>query len=86
MKKYKNYLINLIFPAFVLGSLTGILTSVIVTLYKLCAKWIISLSEHGYEYIRHNLYLVIVIVPVLFAVSVLYSYIRNSFVNVRVKN
>jgi len=83
MKKYKNYLINLIFPAFVLGSVTGILTSVIVTLYKLCAKWIIELSETGYEYVRHHLYLALIILPALFALALFYSYVYKKVPNLR---
>ncbi len=83
MKKYKNYLINLIFPAFVLGSVTGIVTSIIVSLYKLCAKWVIGLSETGYEYVRHHLYLALIIIPALFGIALLYSYIYKRVPNLR---
>ena len=43
--RYKNFLINLIFPAVIFGSLTGILTSVVITLYKWCAGRVIAFSE-----------------------------------------
>lgn len=31
---YRNYFINLIFPAFVFGAITGVLTAVTVAAYK----------------------------------------------------
>ena len=55
MNKYKNYFINLIFPAVIFGSVTGILTAVVITLYKLCAKHVIAASEAGYHFLRENL-------------------------------
>lgn len=72
LRIYKNYLVNLICPAFIFGSVTGILTSVIVTLFKLCAKYIISFSELAYEYLNKHLYLIpIALIAVLGIASLL---------------
>ena len=54
MKKHTNYFVNLIFPAVVFGSVTGILTALVITLYKLCAKHVIAASEAGYHFLRES--------------------------------
>lgn len=55
-KSFRTQLFNLMFPAVIFGSITGVLTSLVVLLYKVCAKYIISFSETGYHYIRLHLY------------------------------
>ena len=66
MKRYKNYFINLICPAFVFGSITGILTSVVVTLYKVCASLVIKYSQLGYGFVREHLYIAPLVLIALF--------------------
>ena len=75
MNKYKNYFINLIFPAVIFGSVTGILTAVVITLYKLCAKHVIAASEAGYHFLRENLLWVIPVLAVLVGVAFLFAWI-----------
>ena len=78
MKRYKNYLINLIFPAFVFGSVTGVLTAFVILVYKLCAKYVISFSETGYHYLGENLWLVPIIAAALFGISFLVAFIYKK--------
>ena len=62
-KHSKNYILNLIFPAFIFGGVTGILTGAVISLYKLCAEHVIHFSAHTYEKLReHMLYVPIVLV------------------------
>ena len=58
LRKYKSYVKNLLMPALVLGFITGTVTSIVVTLYKLVAKYIVELSVSGYGYIREHLYFI----------------------------
>ena len=83
MKKYKNYFMNLIIPAFVFGSITGILTSAAVTLYKVCAKYVIALSEAGYEYLRGHLYFIPLALLALAGISFLFAYIYKKTPNLQ---
>lgn len=86
MKKlsvYKNFFLNLIFPAFVFGSITGIFTSVIVTLYKFLAKYIIAWSETGYSYIKEHLYLLPVAIIALLGLAFLFAYAYKKLPNIR---
>lgn len=74
----KKYVINLIFPAFILGSITGILTGAIITLYKFCAKNVIAFSETAYEFVRNNLYLIPVVLVGLFGLAVLFYFVYKK--------
>lgn len=82
-EKYKNYLINLLFPAVVFGSVTGALSAAVISVYKLCAKYIISLSENGYHFFRDHLYYVPIIIIVLFGVALLLGFIYKKIPNIR---
>ncbi|MBQ8403836.1 MAG: chloride channel protein, partial [Clostridia bacterium] len=81
--RYKNYYINLIFPAVIFGSITGILTSVVVLFYKLCAGYVIELSEKGYHYLRGHLYLIPVVLAALFGIAALTAFIYKKIPNLR---
>ena len=83
MKKYKNYFINLVCPAFVFGSITGILTSVIVTLYKVCASYVIEFSQMGYSFIKEHLYLAPIVIIALFGFSWLVAFIYKKSPNLK---
>ncbi len=82
-KNFKNYFINLMVPAFVFGSITGIFTAVIVLLYKLCAKHVIALSEKGYHYLGENLPLIPLIILALLVLAFVFSYIYRNISNLR---
>lgn len=82
-KKYKNYLINLIFPAFIFGSITGAFTAAVVLLYKFCAKHVIAFSESGYEFLRDNLWFIPLVLAALFGISVLVSFIYKKIPTLR---
>lgn len=81
MKRFRYYLLNLLTPAFVFGSITGVLTAFAVTLYKVAAGFVISLSEKGYDLLREKtLYLIPVLlaaVGVSFFLAFLYRKIPN---------
>ncbi|MBO5357094.1 MAG: chloride channel protein [Clostridia bacterium] len=86
MKKfssYKNFFLNLIFPALIFGSITGILTSIIVTLYKLIAKYIIEWSTLGYTYVSNHLYLLPIAIIASFGIAFLFAYIYKKLPNIR---
>ena len=56
MNKFKGHFVNLIFPAFIFGAITGIFTAIIILLYKLAAKYVIAFSETSYGFLREKLY------------------------------
>ncbi|MBQ2765814.1 MAG: chloride channel protein [Clostridia bacterium] len=82
-KTRKQYFINLIFPAFIFGSLTGILSAAIIMLYKLCAKHIIHFSEIGYAYLRGQVYLIPIIAALLFGVALLFAFFYRKSSNLQ---
>lgn len=79
----KSYILNLIMPAVAFGFITGTFTSLIVNLYKLFAKHVISLSKTGYEYLRDNLYLLPVVIVCLFGLSLLFALIYKKLPNIK---
>lgn len=81
--RYLNYFVNLIFPAFVFGSLTGVCTSVIITLYKFCAKHIIELSEKGYHFVKEHLYVIPIVLILLFGIALLYDRVYKRIPNIK---
>ena len=78
-KRYKNYLINLIVPAVAFGSVTGILTAIVITSYKQLAGIIIGFSEKLYELLRDNLWFCAVAVLVLSAFAFLYAKVYKKW-------
>ena len=81
--KYRNFFVNLIFPAVIFGSLTGILTAAVITLYKWCASRVIHLSEEGYGYLRQNLWVILPLLPVLLGIAFLFARIYKRNANLR---
>lgn len=81
--RYKNFFINLIFPAVIFGSLTGVLTSVVITLYKWCAAHVIAFSEAGYHYMREHLWVVLPVLLALAGVAFLFSWIYRRIPNLQ---
>ena len=83
ISRYKSYIINLIVPAVVFGFVTGTLTAIFVTLYKLCAKHIISFSATGYAFFRENPQFIPVLVVALFLISLLLAVLFKLYPNVK---
>ena len=63
---YAHYFSNLICPAVVFGSITGVLTAAVISIYKYCAGVVIHWSEGLYETVGSQ-YLYIPILLVCFA-------------------
>ncbi|MBO5286481.1 MAG: chloride channel protein [Clostridia bacterium] len=81
--RFINYIVNLIFPAVVFGSITGVLTGAIITIYKWCAKHIVEISSYIYNFLHNYLYLLPAVFVVLFGVSYLFSLIYKKNPNLR---
>ena len=75
MNKFKRHFINLIFPAFVFGTITGIFTALVVILYKLIAKFVIEFSEDSYACLGGKLFFIPVVLVVLYGVALLFALI-----------
>ncbi len=78
MRKMKGYFTNLIFPAIIFGSITGIFTAVVVVLYKLLAKWVIGFSQNYYHFLRGRLYFIPLILIVFYCLAVLFARIYKK--------
>ena len=83
LRKYKGYVMNLLMPSIVLGLITGVFTSVVVCLYKLCAKYVIYFSEQAYEYLRTHLYLVPAALLGALGLSLLLAFVYKRLPNVK---
>lgn len=83
MNKLKGYFVNLIFPAFIFGSITGIFTALVVVLYKLIAKHVIEFSESSYVFLRANFYYIPIVLIAFFGIAWLFSYIYKRQPRVR---
>ncbi|MBQ8683024.1 MAG: chloride channel protein [Clostridia bacterium] len=81
--KYTSYLINLIFPALVFGSVAGALTAVVVVLYKVCAHHAIAFAETGYHYLSGHAYLLPVVAVGLFGVAWVLDWLYTAVPNLR---
>ncbi|MBQ8165253.1 MAG: hypothetical protein IJZ94_05515 [Clostridia bacterium] len=77
-KDLKNHLINLIFPAIIFGSTTGVLTGAVVMLYKFCANHIIHISEEAYTFLREHLYYVPLAAVAFFGAAFLIAFIHKK--------
>lgn len=78
-----NSFYNSILPAVSFGALTGILTSVVVNLYKACAKHVIAFSEKGYHFMREHLYLIPLVLIAFLLPAFLFAYIYKRIPNLR---
>lgn len=78
-RNYLNHCSNIIFPALVLGAITGCVTAAVVVVYKFLASKVIGLSEQLYHNIGNYIWLVPVVIVLLFGVAFLLSkiYARN---------
>ena len=78
MKRLKGHFINLIFPAFIFGAITGSLTALVVILYKLIAKHVIEGCEKFYIFLRNNLYYIPLCLIIFFGIALLFSRIYKK--------
>lgn len=81
--KHKSRLFNLILPAVFFGGVTGFFTAIVILIYKLCAHYVIDLSETGYSFVRERLYLVPVAVIGLGIVAFILSKVYKNAPNLR---
>ncbi len=79
----QNIFFKSILPAVSFGALTGVLTSLAVNLYKVCAKYVIAFSEKGYHFLSDRLYLIPVILIVFLLPAFLFAYIYKRIPNLR---
>lgn len=82
-KRIKRRIINLIMPAVVFGSLTGVITASVVMIYKFCAGKIIHFSESAYGFMRTHLWAVIPALAVIAAAALVYKAVLTKHPNVR---
>ncbi|MBQ2687618.1 MAG: chloride channel protein [Clostridia bacterium] len=83
LKNYKNYFINLICPAFIFGSITGVLTAIVIVLYKKCASIIIGFSESGYSFVKSNLYYAPLVLIGFILLALLLSFLYKKAPNLK---
>ena len=83
LSKYKSYIMNLLMPALVFGFITGVITSFMVCLYKLCAEHVIEFSKDAYGYFREHAYFVPLLIFGIFGLSLLLAYIYRKIPNVK---
>ena len=82
-KNYFSYFVNLICPAFVFGSITGVLTALVITAYKLCAGYVIGYSEGGYSFLRSNPYWIALVIALFIGIAILIAYLYKLMPNLK---
>lgn len=82
-RRFQNSFFKSILPAVSFGALTGVLTSLAVNLYKVCAKYVMAFSEKGYHFISEKLYLIPVILAAFLLPAFLFAYIYKRIPNLR---
>ncbi len=78
MQNLKRHFINLIFPAFVFGAITGVFTALVVIAYKLVAKYVIYGSENFYVFLKTRLYFIPLVLLAFYGIAVLFSLIYKK--------
>lgn len=82
-QRSKRYFMNLIASSCWFGAITGVLTAVVITLYKVCSHAVIALSETGYAYFREHLIWLPCVIAVLFGVALLIAYCHRKAPNLQ---
>ena len=82
-KRFHNSFLHTFLPALSFGALTGILTSLAVNLYKVCAKNILAFSEKGYHWMADRLYLIPLVLACFLLPAFLFAYIYKRIPNLR---
>ena len=82
-KRLRTSFFNSILPATFFGATAGVLTSVTVNLYKVCATYIIEFSEKGYHFVSEHLYLVPIAIALFAFPAFIFAYIYKQIPNLR---
>ena len=81
--KYWNYIKNLLLPVAIFGSLSGILTGAVISLYRFCASHVIHLSGGIYAQLRAHPLWIIAAVGVIALAALLYSRVYRHLPNLQ---
>ena len=83
MDKFKERLVNLLFPALMFGAITGVITALVIILYKFIAKYVIEFSQDAYGFLRSNLHFIPLVLLAFFLISLLFASIYKKQPRVR---
>ena len=83
MNKFKEHLVNLIFPTLIFGAITGVITALVIILYKFIAKYVIAFSQDAYGFLRSNLYFIPLVLIAFFLLALLFARIYKKQPRVR---
>lgn len=81
--KLLNFLKNLLLPPLFFGVITGVLTTLVITIYKICAKYVIAFSEKGYHFLKTHLFLAVIGVFALYIIALLFNHIYKKVPNIK---
>ena len=79
----RRYFMNQLLPAVAFGALAGVITSIVVNFYKLCAHYVIGWSHEGYAALRTHWYFIPLLLAVMFGVAWLFGFIYRNIPNLR---
>lgn len=82
-RQAKRDIVNLIASSCWFGAITGVLTAVVITAYKVCAKHIVSVSEAGYAFLRGHWIWLPLVIAALFGIAALFVYCYHKTPNLR---
>ncbi|MBR3680474.1 MAG: chloride channel protein [Clostridia bacterium] len=80
-KRFRNYFVNLLIPSFVFGSITGVATAVVISIYKLAAGEVIELSGELYSKLRTAPVWLFAVIPALLILAWLFAFIYRKVPN-----
>ncbi len=80
-KRFRGYFVNLLIPSFVFGSITGVATAVVISIYKLLAGYVIELSGEAYAALRTAPLWLLLVFPALFLLAWLFAFIYRKAPN-----
>ena len=82
-QRAKRDIVNLIASSCWFGAITGVLTAVVITVYKVCAEHVISICETGYDFLREHLIWLPLVITALFGIAALFAYCYRKTPNLR---
>ncbi|MBR6650594.1 MAG: chloride channel protein [Clostridia bacterium] len=83
MNKVNSKFINLFFPTVVLGAITGIITSLIVNIYKFLAKHIIHFTEYTYEHFFEKMWMFPIVLVLFLLTAWIMSKVYKKYPNIK---
>ncbi len=81
--KYWNNIKTILLPAAIFGSLSGVLTGAVISLYRFCASHAIHLSGELYTYLRTHPLWITAAIGVIALTAFLYSIVYRRMPNLR---